>query len=192
MFFINLIDILIKFNHHSCMENFKSQNVIDALLTKICHDLINPLGSAQMALEENEEEYLQNSVKEAILKVDMYRFLYRGTVDAELQDKKFNNFISETNFTITINHTHKKISPLLFFFSQKMLDKSSIVINKEDIILNYFFLNEKEIKGINGVFDHIDTSNILLYLAHLQYNLYYNTNIENLENNKWRIQIKNK
>lgn len=173
------------------MENFKSQHIIDTLLTKICHDLINPLGSAQMAFEENEQEFLEQSIKESILKIDMYRFLYRSNVEDELQVKKFNDFLQQTKFNIKINYHHHKISPLLFFLSQKMLDKSSIIINEHEILLNYVFFNEKEIKAIEGIFDSIETSNIIIYLAYLQYKLYYKTTIKRLENNTWSIQIKN-
>ncbi|WP_342261772.1 hypothetical protein [Alphaproteobacteria bacterium endosymbiont of Tiliacea citrago] len=173
------------------MEHFKVQNAIDSLLTKICHDLINPLGSAQMAIEENEPEYLNQSIKEAILKVDMYRFLYRTSIDNELQTKKFKEFLEQTKFNILINFQHTKLTPLLFFLSQKMLTKSAIIVNENEIKLEYMFFNEREIKAINGIFDTIDTFNIMLYLAYLQYSIYYKIKLTNLENNKWTMQIKN-
>lgn len=172
-------------------HNFQDQVVIDTLLTKLCHDLINPLGSAQMALEEQELEYLDTSLKEAIIKVDMYRFLFRQSIDDDLQFNKIENFIATTNKNIKINHIHPRISALLFYLSEKTLEKSEIIVNQDQIEIDYLFFNEKEIKAINGQFESLDTGNIFIYLAYLQYKRYYTTHIEALENNKWIIQIKN-
>lgn len=173
------------------MESEKLQTIIDAILTKLCHDLINPLGSIQMAFEENEPKYLADSIKEALLKVDMYRFLYRDTVEHEMQYKKLQEYIKQTNLNIIINHEHVKLSTLIFFLSQKMLSKSSIVINQDSIELNYFFFSEKEINALNGKFILIDTANIIPYLAYLQYKRYHNISIKPLENHEWTITIKN-
>lgn len=169
-----------------------SNEIIDNLIAKICHDLLNPLSTAQMALETQSIKYIKPALDELTSKVDMIRFLYRDSIHNETKYEKLNNYIEIKKLNLKIAHQHNNIAPLLFWIAEKMISKSYIYVEESAIHLQNFFIDEEEISILENNVMSINSRNIFLYITMKKLANQYDFSIKELGPNEWKIAIKNK
>ena len=164
-------------NDFSFINNNSNLNIlaiIDAVVTRICHDLINPIGTAQMALEQlNNEQNLEtktliaNCLEQACEKLDLFRTIFNINGQHDHAIELLYKYIKTHNLNIKIDDGTLLKTALMFFLIQKMTTKSSIRINNNEIILENIRLNEQEIQALEGNMQEINTGNVLPFLAQL-------------------------
>lgn len=162
----------------------------DAIITRICHDLINSVGTAQLAFDENELAIASSSLKQAVAKLEIFRTVFKSTVNSKKAMIQLEEFIELNNLNCTINKSIAS-SGLQFFLLQKMLGKSSAKFENDEIILTEFFLTDDEIDALQGKFNE-NSRNILAYLVYLQMQnseTCQTLTVEKLEEKSWKIKI---
>jgi|GEM_PF-5503502 len=172
--------------------------LVDAVLSRICHDLIGSFGTAQMAMESeelskiNSEEITiaKDCINQAIAKLEIFKVIFKNQIISEKSTQIIQNFILSRNLDCTIN---KSIATpaLIFFFVQKMISSSSVKFEMNQIMLKKFFLTQEEIDILSGKALSITAGTILAYLAFLQFRDLHKLSIEKQEENNWIIQIHN-
>lgn len=171
--------------------------IANAIITRLCHDLINSVGTAQLALEENELEIVNNSLDQAISKLEIFRTIFKGNSQTDKQHQHILNFISRNNLNCVIKESNIP-NMLTFFLIQKMISKSEAIFENNTVTLNNFFFMENEIKALEGnAKSHdsqieITSGNILAYLAYLQFAPTHTLQIEKIEEKSWKITLQNK
>lgn len=155
------------------MEERVINQIVSAVTSRICHDLINPIGSAQLAADHvkmgiGSNDLLDNCIKQAIARLDMFRkILHHSENDTKMAALK--EHIEKEKLNIKLDEKFDN-AILLFFLIQKMLGKSSIKIENNKIILEKMFLTEGEIEMLTAKkLDEqtITTGNILPYIARI-------------------------
>lgn len=152
--------------------------LVDSIITRICHDLINPVGTAQIALEQLKEypdakTEMENTIasclEQGTEKLDLFRTIFKinkqgDDVALELLYK----YIKKHNLQIEIFDTNLRPA-LLFFLTQKMMKKSRIEFHSDKIVLENIRLNEEEIQALEGTICEINAGNILPFIAQLMH-----------------------
>lgn len=168
------------------------KEIIEALITRIMHDLINPIGSAQMACEQikmgiESEQILDNCLNNAIEKLEIFRSLFKKSAEkksVQANMELIKKYIANNNLDFTIE-TNLNMPILTFFLTQKMTSKSVIKFIDNEITLESIFLKEEEIDALSSKANSINSGNILPYLAWL-----YEKNISvEKENMNWKVFI---
>lgn len=172
------------------MTSFETQKIlIDSAIARISHDLIGPLGTAQFAIENEDITIAENSIKQAIAKLEIFRSIFKVQINYEKSIKLIQEFIQIRQLKCEIKET--KASPaLIFFLIQKMLNKSEATFELSKITLNNFFLTKEEIDALQGSIDMISPGTILPYLAYMQFCSKNKLEITDLKENNWKILIK--
>lgn len=162
------------------------KNLIESLISKIAHDVINSYATIQMAIESDEKEIALEIIDEGLLKIQLYRSVLRNE-EAFLNLKKY---IKAKELKITID---AEILPVFtLFLINKCSSKSIIDITNNFITCKNINFSLEEIDAINSAkFEELSSFNILSYLAYLEYKDKYIINLENIGNQSWQIKIKN-
>jgi hypothetical protein len=173
------------------MTSFETQtNIIDNVISRICHDLIGPFGTAQLALENKDLEIAQNCIQQAIAKLEIFRSIFKTNVNYEKAIKLIEDFIQTKDLQCEIKET--KASPaLIFFLIQKMISKSEAIFEFSKISLKNFFFTPEEIDILQGKIHNITPGTTMAYLAYIQFYSKNKLEIKKLEENNWTITIKN-
>ena len=166
----------------------KTEEAMQAILTRFCHDLINPLGTAQLALEMNDKEILEKSINQSICKLEILRSVFRD-MDEKKTLNNLKEYIKQNNLDVVINHYENTLSGLIFCFLEKMISKSKITINETEILLEKFYFSEEEIAMLKTQ-TKLNAQNIFFYLAYLKYKNNYMIEIESKENHSWKVTLK--
>ncbi len=188
------------------MEKIKS--ITQNLVTKICHDLINPIGTAAMILESeelnaNDIDSLKLCVKSGIEKIEIMRTLFNFTnfKNEDLMAKKIKNYINENNLNFKIeNNNFSEFAILFFFICQKMtkFSQSTFQIYDNPSNLEYILslenvnLIHEELQALLSDTEEITHSNIFAHLAALQYQNIFKINIEQIKEKFWKITFTKK
>ncbi len=176
------------------MSKIKSNTMlelIDATVGKICHDLINPVGTAQMALEQinsgiDSNQALKTCLQQTIDRLEIFRSIFRISANADHAMDLIRKYIENNKLNCTLE-SPSTAPCLLFFAIQKMSSKSSIAFIKNEIILNQITLREEEIKALEGTYQEISAGTIMPYIAQLS--IKKPLQIEQIEEKKWKITI---
>lgn len=165
--------------------------IIENLIAKICHDLMNPLNTAQMAIENNELEYIKQSIDDLILKVEIFRTLFKKNIDKESKYKILKKYIEKNSLNVKIDKRHEGLEQLIYCITNKMIKKSYLHISDNTIHMQTCFISEDEVNLIEKKTQEITSRNILFYLAIKNCENMYNLRIEELGPNEWKIIISN-
>lgn len=163
--------------------------IIDATIARICHDLIGPLGTAQMAIESGETQILHSCIEQAIEKLDLIRNTLRMNMKTENSMALLEKYIDNHQLNFKIREPWP-IPSLIFFLAQKFSSKTTGVFVENEILLESFFLSEDEQNALMGKATNISAGNILPYLAYLRYHEEYALKIQNPQEKTWKISIK--
>jgi len=165
------------------------KEITQALITRFCHDLIGPMGTAQMALEADEKQILENTVNGMVLKLDAFRTFFKDSINQTTALTLLKNIAKESKIDLIIDDIPKEFFALAFFITQKMLKKSQVTIKNDEIELNYIFLHDDEIEILENKNIKITSGTIFPFLALLQYKNYYKIEVKQLEEQNWKMKI---
>ena len=158
-------------------NNFDANNetmleLTDALITRICHDLINPIGTAQMVIEdlsckEEEKNLLKNCIDQTAEKLDLFRTIFRQNTENEHSITLLYKYIKKNNLQVDVQNADSLKPALIFFLINKMISKSSIIIFEKEIVLQNIRLSEEEIEALEGRSTELNAGNILPFISQL-------------------------
>lgn len=169
--------------------------IVDAVLAKVCHDLINPVGTAQMALEQismgiDSNEILASCLQQTIDRLEIFRSLFRANVNLAHANDLLKKYIANNDLHCVIEDEIAHPA-LMFFLLAKMASKSSIKSsvneNGNEIICQAITIRQEELNALNGKCE-LTAATILPYLARISSDR--EIIIEQLEEKTWKIIIK--
>lgn len=165
------------------------EEVIDATIARVCHDLIGPIGTALMALEQGENKILGTCLEQAVDKLDLLRSVLRANIKNDVACALIKKHIEKNGLKLELQ-CGCELPGLLLFICQKFSSKSSATVKENEIYLKNFFLSQEEQDALLGVATHTSPGNIFPYIAYLNFRKSHKLKIDNLGEKNWKITIK--
>lgn len=170
------------------------KELIDSVVGKICHDLINPTGTAQMALEQMEmgidsKPILESCLQQMLDRLDIFRNVLRTNINHAHAMELIRRYIKNNDLNCTFDpSSNNKITfpALVFFLLQKMSSKSQITVFESEIILEKMTLSQEEIDTLENKCEQVHTGNVMPYIAQLTSERKFNVQ---KQEGLWKITI---
>lgn len=166
---------------------------IKVFCARVCHDLIGPLGTSQMALEIEDMKSLQGSLNTAIFRLEVLRGIFSLNPKWENNKKNIIKYAQHQELDLQFDSDLEGLEIAIFWLLEKMGSKSKMKIKDDEIELEGVFFNQEEINAFEGKFEkEADARSILPALAFLNYKDFCVCNIQKKGEKNWKIEIQRK
>lgn len=164
------------------------KDLINAFSARLCHDLIGPLGTAQMALEINDEESLKRSIETAIARLEIFRAIFNQNPKLENVETKLNEYVKLNNLNFELKLVDAYLGSLYFWLMEKMHSKSEIKKQNDEIVLKAMSFSEAELDALRGT-GQITPGTILPWLVYFQNEFRNKIQFQKINEKDWKIII---